>query len=91
MNDLDAMLTKLAMAPEPATLDGIEASVFARIAARPRVGVSKGMGAATIAVALAVGIFGAGVSPEHASAMSSLSPLGPVSALAPSTLLLGEP
>ena len=45
----------------------------------------------TIAVALFMGIFGAGVPARQASAMSPLSPLGPVSPLAPSTLLLGEP
>jgi hypothetical protein len=35
MNDLDAMLTRLAEAPAPAGLDGMEARVLARITVRP--------------------------------------------------------
>lgn len=91
MNDLDAMLTRLAEAPAPASLDGMEARVLARIAARPVAHAGVGIGAATIAMALLIGIFGAGVPAREASAMSPLSPLGPVSALAPSSLLDGAP
>ncbi len=91
MNDLDAILTRLAQAPVPAGFDGMEARVLARIAARPPARVGLGVGATTIAVALFMGIFGAGVPARQASAMSPLSPLRPVSPLAPSTLLLGEP
>jgi hypothetical protein len=91
MNDLDEMLTKLAMAPVAADLDGMEAKVLARIAARPLARIGMGVGAMTIATALVMGIVGAGVPTRQASAMSPLSPLGPVSPLAPSTLLLGAP
>jgi len=91
MNDLDAMLSKLAMAPVPASLDGMEARVLARIAAQPMARSGMGVGAMTIAVALVMGVLGAGVPVKDASAMSPLFPLGPVSPLAPSTLLVGEP
>ena len=91
MNDLDEMLTKLAMAPVPADLDGIEARVLARIAARPRARIGMGVGAMTIGIALVMGIVGAGVPIRQASALSPLSPLGPVSPLSPSTLLVGAP
>lgn len=91
MNDLDAMLSKLAMAPVPASLDGMEARVLARITARPMARVGMGIGVTTIAIALLMGIVGAGVPAKQASAMSPLSPLGPASPLAPSTLLLGAP
>ncbi len=90
MDDLDAMLMRLAQAPVPASLDGIEARVLARIGARPAVRVGMGVGAMTIAAALVIGVVGAGVPAKSASA-ASLSPLGPVSPLAPSTLLLGAP
>jgi hypothetical protein len=91
MNDLDTMLTKLAMEPVPADIDGMEARVLARIAARPIARVGMGVGATTVAAALVMGILGAGVPAKQASAMSLVSPLGPLSPLAPSTLLLGEP
>jgi hypothetical protein len=91
MNDLDEMLTKLAMAPVPDDLDGMEAKVLARIAARPLARIGMGVGAMTIATALVMGIVGAGVPTRQASAMSPLSPLGPMSPLSPSTLLLGAP
>lgn len=91
MDNLDAMLTKLAQAPVPASLDGIEARVLARIGARPVARASAGVGTVTIAVALVMGIVGAGVPAREAGAVTSLSPLGPRSPLAPSTLLAGEP
>lgn len=90
MDDLDAMLTRLARVPVPTSLDGMEARVFARIAARPAARIGMGIGAAAIAVALGMGVVGAGV-PARETGMSPLSPLGPVSILAPSTLLAGEP
>ena len=91
MDNLDAALMKLAHAPVPASLDVIEAKVFARIAARPTARVGTGIGAMTVAAALVIGIFGAGIPTSEAGAVSPLSPLGPVSPLAPSTLLVGEP
>ena len=89
-DDLDAMLMRLAQAPLPASLDGIEARVLARITARPAVRAGMGVGAVTIAAALVMGMVGAGVPAKEARA-ASLSPLGPVSPLAPSTLLVGAP
>jgi len=89
MDDLDAMLVRLAEGPVPSNLDGLEARVLARIAARPAVGV--GLGSMTIAVALVMGIVGAELPVRHASAAAPLSQFGSVPALAPSTLLVGEP
>lgn len=89
MDDLDALLTRLAQAPVPTSLDGMEARIFARIAARPA-RARIGIGSAAIAVALGMGVVGAGV-PARETSVSPLSLLGPVSTLAPSTLLGGEP
>ncbi len=91
MDNLDALLMRLANAPVPASLDGIEARVLARISARSVTRVGIGIGAMTIAAALMMGIFGAGVPANRASAASLLFPLGPGSPLAPSTLLVGTP
>lgn len=91
MDNLDAALTTLARAPVPASLDGIEAKVLARIAARPTIRVSMSSGVIAIAAALLIGVFGAGIPDQSARAASSLSPLGPASTLAPSTLLVGAP
>lgn len=91
MDDLDAVLIRLAQAPVPASLAGIEGRVLARIAAPPAVRVGMGVGAMAIGAALVMGIVGAGVPAKGASAASFLSPLGPASPLAPSTLLVGAP
>lgn len=91
MEDLDALLGRLARAPAPASLDGLEAQVLARIAMPPVVRVGIGMSALAVAAALVIGIFGAAVPARQAGAASPLFPLGPVSPLAPSTLLVGEP
>jgi hypothetical protein len=91
MDNLDAVLMRLAHAPVPESLEGIDARVLARISARPVARVGIGVGAMTIAAALVMGIFGAGVPAKEARAVSPLSPLGPVSPLAPSTLLAGAP
>ncbi|MEG3126050.1 hypothetical protein [Sphingomonas sp. GB1N7] len=91
MDDLDTALARLAHAPVPASLDGIEARVMARIAARPAAHAGLGIGAVTIAAALVMGIVGAGFPAQPARAISSFSPLGPGSPLAPSTLLGGAP
>ena len=58
--DLDAVLMRLAQAPVPASLDGMEDRVLARVAARPAARAGLGVGAMTIAAALVMGIFGAG-------------------------------
>jgi len=88
--DLDAVLASLAQAPVPASLALMEDRVLARIAARPAARAGMGIGALTIAAALLIGIGSAGVPTKDANA-APLSPLGPNSPLAPSTLLLGEP
>lgn len=91
MDDLDEALARLAGAPAPAALDGIEARVLARIGARPTVArAGFGVGVATTIVALGIGVAGAGM-PATAGQAGSLSPLGGSSPLAPSTLLIGTP
>ena len=90
MDDLDRTLARLAGAPVPASLDGIEAQVLARIGARPVARLTGlGLGVVTVA-ALAIGMVGAEL-PATASPSVSLAPLGGASPLAPSALLVGEP
>ena len=90
MDDLDRTLARLAGAPVPASLDGIEAQVFARIGAQP-VARLTGLGVGGVMVAaLAIGMVGAEL-PATASPAVSLTPLGGASPLAPSVLLIGEP
>lgn len=90
MDDLDRVLARLAGAPVPDALDGIENQVLARIGSRPAVrGAGFGIGVVTIA-ALAIGMVGAEL-PASASPAVSLAPLGGASPLAPSALLVGEP
>lgn len=91
MDDLDAMLNRLAHAPLPPALDMIECQVLAKIASRPAARTAFGVGALSVALALAMGIFAGGGSLTPANRASSLSPLSPDSPLAPSTLLAGEP
>lgn len=90
MDDLDRTLARLASAPVPAALDGIEAQVLTRIGARPVARLTGlGVGMVTVA-ALAIGMVGAEL-PATASPAVSLAPLGGASPLAPSALLIGEP
>lgn len=90
MDDLDRTLARLASAPVPAALDGIEAQVLARIGARPVARLTGlGLGVVTVA-ALAIGMVGAEL-PATASPSVSLAPLGGASPLTPSALLVGEP
>ena len=90
MDDLDRILARLASAPGPVALDGIEAQVLARIGARPVARLTGlGVGVVTVA-ALAIGMVGAQL-PATASPTVSLAPLGGESPLAPSALLVGEP
>ncbi len=91
MEDLDEALMRLARAPVPASLDETEARVLARIAVRPEAAAGIGVGAMMIAAALVLGVYGARVPARVAGAAALLSPLGPVTPLAPSTLLVGEP
>ena len=90
MDDLDRALARLAGAPVPAALDGIEAQVLARIDSRPvarLTGLSIGV---VMVAALAIGMVGAEL-PATAGPAVSLAPLGGESPLAPSVLLIGEP
>ena len=89
MDDLDAVLTKLAQAPAPAVLEAIECRVMPRIASRPTARAGLGIGTLTVAFGLAMGVV-SGAAATPAQAVSSLAPLGPDSPLAPSTLLVGE-
>lgn len=90
MDDLDRALARLAGAPAPAALEGIEDQVLARIGTRAVVRqAGLGIGGVTIA-ALAIGVIGAEL-PATASSAVSLAPLGGASPLAPSSLLIGEP
>jgi hypothetical protein len=59
MEDLDALLGRLARAPAPASLDGLEAQVLARIAMPTVVRVGIGMSALAVAAALVIGIIAA--------------------------------
>lgn len=90
MDILDRALARLATAPAPAALAGIDAAVFARIAARAdaRRG-AIGTGAVAIA-ALVIGMAGAELPAPPPPAMS-LAPLSATAPLAPSTLLVGAP
>lgn len=91
MDDLDKALARLAGAPVPVALDGLEAQVLARIGARPTIArAGLEIGVATTIAALAIGVMGAGM-PATAGQAASLSPLGGSSPLAPSTLLVGTP
>ena len=85
---LDTLLMKLASTPAPAGLDVIDGGVFAGLAASPVYGVRRGVGAATIAAALFIGIAGATLPPGDAQA-TSLTPLASMSPLSPAALLLG--
>ena len=91
MDDLDALLARLAHAPLPPALDNLEARVLARIAAQPAVRSEFGFGAVAIGAAMTMGVAGAGVPAAPVFAVSTLAPLGPNSPLAPSVLLMGAP
>jgi len=88
MDKLDTVLMQLASTPAPAGLDAIDEGVFAGLAASPAFSVRRGVGAATVAVALAIGIAGASLPPPDAEA-TSLTPLAAMSPLSPAALLLG--
>lgn len=87
MDDIDEALTRLARAPVTVALDGMEARVFARIAAPRATRAGLGIGAITVA-ALTIGMIGAGF-PAAPSSAAPLSPFSANSPFAPSTLLVG--
>jgi len=88
VQDLDAALRRLSAAPLHPGLDTIEGAVFGRLhdraMASPRQGI--GVGAIAAAGALMLGILAGGPFPASATP-GTLSPFGPSSPLAPSTLL----
>lgn len=89
--DLDAALRQLSSTPAHPRLASIEDAVLGRVHARPTASHAQGLGiGATAAVgALLLGIAASG--PLEASASpGTLSPFGPSSPLAPSTLLLAS-
>ena len=91
MKDLDETLMRIAGARAPARLDETEARVLARITAPPAARAGMGIGAMMIAAALVLGVYGARVPARPARFAPLLSPLGPVTPLAPSTLLVADP
>jgi len=91
--ELDDLLGRIAAAPPHPGLTGIEDKVFARVreeAARAALASHRlRIGAVAAFAALGLGI--AAGSPVAASASpNTLSPFGPSSPLAPSTLLAGD-
>lgn len=88
--EIDRLLSQLRNAPLPPGLAGLEEAVLQRIAARPQISVAAqlraGMAAAFAAVLL--GVASNGLAPRS-DASGNLSPFGPSSPLAPSTLLAG--
>lgn len=89
MDKIDEALARLASAPIPPALGGLEARVLARITSQPTTRVGVGMGVIT-GIALAMGVAGASI-PASPGSAASLAPLGTHSPLAPSTLLVGAP
>ena len=89
MDKLDTVLMKLASTPAPAGLDAIDEGVFAGLAAGPANSVRRGVGAATVAAALFIGIAGATV-PSRDAGATQLTPLASMSPLSPAALLGGE-
>ena len=92
MIDLDDMLSQLGGAPMHPGLATMDDAVLAGLAAHQAslgAGMLRPASAAAIA-ALVIGVASVGLSGSPAVAAPSLSPFGPSSALAPSTLLLAS-
>ena len=89
--DLDTALRRLAAEPTHPGLESLEPAVFARIAAQQRsdVGSPVRLGMLAAIVAVVFGVASAGTPTSIAQAAPVLSPFGPASPLAPSTLLMG--
>ena len=86
MNDLDGILVRLADRPFPPNLATIDDGVLARIGKDGMQRSRRGIGIATLSIALLMGIAGA-VMPARDAAAASLAPLGPMSPLSPAALL----
>lgn len=89
--DLDQALRRLASQPVHPGLAGLETAVLSRIANDARHAVSSSMPlvAAAAFVAAAMGVASVGMPLRAAEAAPALSPFGPSTPLAPSTLLAG--
>ena len=87
MNDLDAILTRLAGMPVPAALDGIDQSVFDGVGRRVAQRQRRKVGVVSISGALMVGVLSAAVPSREAAAASSMAPLALVSPLSPAAIL----
>ncbi|MEG3150644.1 hypothetical protein U1769_12185 [Sphingomonas sp. ZT3P38] len=88
--NIDVTLSRLAEATADDGLEGLEDRVVAAISARPDTALSSGTTYVAVGLALALGVASNVVPSSHARAAPPLSPLGVPSALAPSTLLVGE-
>jgi hypothetical protein len=86
---MDDLLDQLSKQPVHPALDRMDAFVLARIATQNTRSALRqlqlGIAAATLAIAM--GVAGGELGQTRAEAAASLSPLGPASPLAPSTLL----
>jgi hypothetical protein len=89
MNHLDESLARLAHAPPPPELEGLRGRVLAQLDAHRPHRAGYGMGVIMFA-ALGMGVIGARI-PSLADPVVAVSPLESANALAPSTLLVGEP
>lgn len=89
MDDVDEWLKRMGGGPVDPRLDGIGDAVFARIRAGRTV-TSTGLGIVALAAVGAVILGAAGAGPTSPAAASPLDPIGVVSPLAPSTLLLAD-
>ncbi len=96
MINLDDMLSQLGDVPVHPGLAAMDTAVMAGLAAHQSSN-GAGLGAGTLRpasvaaiAALLIGVASAGLSGSPAVAASSLTPFGPTSALAPSTLLLAS-
>ena len=87
MNNLDAILTRLAGTPVPSSLDGIDQSVFEGIEMRVAQRQRRRVGVVSISGALLVGIVSAAVPAREEAAASSMAPLALVSPLSPAAIL----
>lgn len=87
MNNLDAILTRLAGMPDPAALDDIDQSVFEGVEMRVAQRQRRKVGVVSISGALMVGVLSAAVPSREAAAASSMAPLALVSPLSPAAIL----
>lgn len=87
VQDVDAALQRLAVAPAHPGLESIERAVLGRLHERPAATSLQGIGIGATAAVAALMLGVATGSPQAAATPGTLSPFGPSSPLAPSTLL----